>query len=128
MGILERLRRYFSAPVPPAIPALPNVPTLPSGFTPAYLPFKAERIRFRGDECIDQYPHWWGGEHFRSVAEAEWARAFDRLGLPWEYEPLKFDMGPHFSYCPDFRVEGLIAPTGRDLFIEIKRFPYKKCP
>jgi hypothetical protein len=64
-------------------------------------------------------------EMFRSSAEVEWAKTFDQLGLSWEYEPLKFDMGPdHVTYTPDFRVEGLSIPdSNRPLYIEVKRFP-----
>jgi hypothetical protein len=85
----------------------------------------------------DTYPHVYGvsrdvdgnltlefKERFRSITEVEWATAFDRLGLQWEYEPLKFDMGPkHFSYTPDFRVPELATPgSGRTLYIETKWF------
>src|SRR5882724_8875789 len=62
---------------------------------------------------------------FDPRGEIEWAAAFDRLGLAWEYEPLKFDMGPkYFSYTPDFRVSGVLGPDStRDLYIEVKQFP-----
>jgi hypothetical protein len=64
-------------------------------------------------------------EMFRSRAEVQWAETFDKLRLPWEYEPLMFDMGPtHFSYTPDFRVTGLSIPdSSRALYIEVKWFP-----
>lgn len=63
-------------------------------------------------------------ERFRSAEEVKWAETFDALGLDWEYEPLKFDMGPnHFSYTPDFRITDLSVPgSSRSLFIETKWF------
>lgn len=63
-------------------------------------------------------------EMFRSEVEGEWAEAFDELGLQWEYEPLKFAMGPkHFSYTPDFKVAGFSIPDSkRPLYIEVKWF------
>lgn len=76
---------------------------------------------------IQNYP--WIYEYdydlFRSRAEVEWAKTFDLLGLPWESEPLKFDMGPkHVSYTPDFRVTGLSIPgSNRPLYLEVQRFP-----
>jgi hypothetical protein len=85
----------------------------------------------------DTYPHGYGldrdadgnltfrfKEMFRSVTEVEWATTFDRLGLKWEYEPLRFDMGPeHFSYTPDFRVTGFSVPdSNRALYLETKWF------
>jgi hypothetical protein len=99
-------------------------------FVPSFKPFKAEKklkraVKFGLTESIDNYPHRYGNEVFRSRAEVEWAKTFDRIGLTWEYEPLKFDMGPnHVSYSPDFSVAGLSLPdSNRALYIEVKRFP-----
>ena len=122
-----------------------------AAFIPSYRPFKPERKNTAGVEKAQQeeweefgseltkntYPYGYGWdadrnhptfpykERFRSKAEIEWAEAFDRLGLLWEYEPFKFDMGPkYFSYTPDFRVMGLSVPgSARALYIEIKQFP-----
>jgi hypothetical protein len=94
-------------------------------------PFKAGKMLIdewesKGRE-IHNYPwrHKYGNDLFRSSAEVEWAKAFSQLGLRWESEPLKFDMGPkHISYTPDFSVTGLSVPgSDRPLFIEVKRFP-----
>jgi len=152
MGILATLRRLFGAPesgreaVGPsphrrpghsgasleetseaAAPAAPRsaASTVGASFVPSFQPFKAvnnnpDRYRF---SYVDfGPPHRF--QSFLSPVEVKWAKAFDRLGLQWEYEPLKFDMGPkHFSYTPDFRVAGIsIADSNRPLFIEVKWF------
>jgi hypothetical protein len=122
----------------------------PTTFVPSFEPFKPERKNYEWVEkkqqdeweefgsvtTKDTYPYGYGSgrdangdltfrfkEKFRSKVEVEWAKAFDQLGLQWEYEPLKFDMGAeHFSYCPDFRVAGLSIPDSkRPLYIEVKR-------
>jgi len=129
--------------------------TLVPSFVPSFKPFKPERKNTAGVEkrqqeewevfgqeiTKDTYPHGYGieldsngdltgrfKEKFRSKAEIDWAKAFDRVGLQWEYEPLKFDMGStHFSYTPDFRIRNLSAPdSSRDLYIEIKQFPHEE--
>lgn len=38
---------------------------------------------------------------FRSLFELRTAKALDALGIPWEYEPKRFDFGS-FTYAPDF--------------------------
>lgn len=51
----------------------------------------------------------YAGCRFRSRLEARWAVLFDRLGIPWEYEPqgfqvshrLTYELGT-FPYLPDF--------------------------
>jgi len=126
----------------PVVPSaqIPQVGVRGTAFVPSFKPFKAEkklegRERIRSDGSIDNcnYPHSYynldlddtlRSECFRSPVEVEWAEAFDRLGLQWEYEPLKFDMGPkHFSYTPDFKVAGLSIPdSNRPLYIEVKWF------
>jgi hypothetical protein len=102
-----------------------------TAFAPSFRPYKAERnlsndiYRFEyGWDADGNSPTFPYRERFRSPAEVEWAAAFDRLELPWEYEPLKFDMGPELhSYTPDFRVTGLTIPgSNRPLYIEIKWF------
>ena len=48
------------------------------------------------------------GAYFRSAAEANIARLFNHLMIPWEYEPQEFkfplDHGTQ-SYLPDFRID-----------------------
>lgn len=48
------------------------------------------------------------GRYFRSAAEANIARLFNHLSIPWEYEPREFrfpiDRGVR-SYLPDFRID-----------------------
>lgn len=58
------------------------------------------------------------GITFRSKLESIWARYFDELCIPWQYEPKCFQLktGP---YLPDF----LLEPCGKDeTFVEVK--PY----
>jgi len=42
------------------------------------------------------------GYRFRSRLEARWAVFFDRLGMPFLYEPEGFDLNGHW-YLPDFK-------------------------
>jgi hypothetical protein len=94
-------------------------------------PFKPEKMllcewRAKGrEERNYPWPHEYNNDLFRSIAEVEWAKTFNQLGLPWESEPLKFAMGPqHVSYSPDFTITGLSFPGfDRPLYIEVKRFP-----
>lgn len=46
-------------------------------------------------------PTEYGGLLFRSKLEADWAIAFDKLGVVWEYEPRGRYWGEIY-YCPDF--------------------------
>lgn len=39
---------------------------------------------------------------FRSLLEARWAWAFERLGFEWEYEPRTFLLPSGAVYTPDF--------------------------
>jgi len=51
-----------------------------------------------------QYPrHWsyYNDRAFRSSWEVRAARAMDALGIRWEYEARRFDLGSQ-TYCPDF--------------------------
>jgi len=59
----------------------------------------------------------YNGYRFRSRLEARWALFFDKLGLPWEYEPEGFDLGAQGWYLPDFRV---MTPQGNVCWYEIK--------
>ncbi len=56
----------------------------------------------------------YGGLLFRSRLEARWALFFDRLHIPWEYEPQGFDVGGR-PYLPDF-----LLGLGRILWAEVK--------
>lgn len=58
----------------------------------------------------------YAGCRFRSRIEARWAVFFDRLGLPWEYEPQGFDL-PSGPYLPDFL---LGSPGGNRIWWEVK--------
>lgn len=66
---------------------------------------KAENLSRRGIRTE------YAGTIFRSRHEAAWARTFDALGLPWNYEPTDLD-----GYIPDFDLLFENAP----LLIEIK--------
>lgn len=59
----------------------------------------------------------YGGCRFRSRLEARWAVFFDALGVPWEYEPEGFDLGPVGRYLPDFRLPNFGA------WFEVKKEP-----
>jgi hypothetical protein len=41
---------------------------------------------------------------FRSRLEARWAVFFDKLGVPWEYEPEGYKLEDGRWYLPDFRI------------------------
>ena len=51
------------------------------------------------------------GTTFRSQLEARWAAYFDRHGIPWEYEPARFD-----GWTPDFR----LTLDGAHVYAEVK--------
>ena len=51
------------------------------------------------------------GTTFRSQLEARWAAWFDRRGIAWEYEPVRFD-----GWTPDFRV----VMDGAQVYAEVK--------
>jgi hypothetical protein len=57
----------------------------------------------------------YGGVRFRSRLEARWALFFDRLHIPWEYEPQGFDIGDGDAYLPDF-----LLGMGRLVWAEVK--------
>lgn len=47
----------------------------------------------------------YAGYRFRSRLEARWAVFFDQAGIPWEYEPQGYLIGPEKKpYLPDFRL------------------------
>lgn len=51
------------------------------------------------------------GVTFRSQLEARWAAWFDKRGIPWEYEPARFD-----GWTPDFR----LVLGGAEVYAEAK--------
>lgn len=55
-------------------------------------------------------PTHYRGLTFRSRIEARWAVMFDKLGWPWEYEPLDLD-----GYIPDF-----VLQLHRPLLVEVR--------
>lgn len=72
--------------------------------------------------------------YFRSTYEARVARALDALGIAWEYEPRRFDLGNE-SYLPDFlinnsvwaEVKGWLSETAKrkiDKFQSQYRLPF----
>lgn len=56
----------------------------------------------------------YNGHTFRSRLEAIWAVFFDTLGVEYQYEPEKFNLGNGIWYIPDFWL------PRRDIWIEIK--------
>ena len=63
----------------------------------------------------------YNGVRMKSTYEVRVARALDTLGVPWQYEPARFDCGG-FSYAPDFylpedcvfwEVKGWYGPSSR---------------
>lgn len=67
--------------------------------------------------------------HYRSRLEARWAVFFDVLGLPFEYEPEKFQVSANRRYIPDFwlpTIGGLDRKRGFEPcggFLEVKGKP-----
>lgn len=74
-----------------------------------------------------QFPHIrkvkYGDIWMRSTYEARVAAALDALGIPWQYEPFRFDIGVSRTYLPDFylpdddaywEVKGWFGPKSRD--------------
>lgn len=65
-------------------------------------------------------PTWYAGCYFRSRLEARWAVFFDRMQIPWQYEPQGFLIdrvgGGETPYLPDF----LLPECGT--WIEVKGY------
>jgi hypothetical protein len=53
---------------------------------------------------------------FRSTYEVRAAQSFDRLGMRWEYEPKRFDLGGSYTYLPDFYL------PDEDMYVEVKGY------
>jgi hypothetical protein len=45
---------------------------------------------------------WYGGVHFASTLEADWAATFDLLGISWSYEPIALRLSDGQLYRCDF--------------------------
>lgn len=76
-------------------------------------------------------PKWveYKGIKFRSSWEVRFAKAFDRRGIEWEYEPRAFNLG-HRTYTPDFytphdgaywEVKGWLNADSRDKIDSFRR-------
>ena len=59
-------------------------------------------------------PTTYKGIEFRSKLEARYARAFDKLGIVWEYEGHGFMFDDGTCYCPDFYMPEI------DTYFEVK--------
>lgn len=57
----------------------------------------------------------YSGCRFRSRAEARWAVFFDKLDVPWDYEPEGFEL-PSGRYLPDF----FLPATKGGTYFEVK--------
>jgi hypothetical protein len=55
------------------------------------------------------------GIRMRSDYEVRVARSFDRLGIQWQYEPKRFDLGDR-TYAPDFYL------PGENMWVEVKGY------
>jgi len=53
---------------------------------------------------------------FRSSYELRVAQAFDRLGIRWEFEPQRFDLGGSMTYLPDFYL------PDEGMYVEVKGY------
>jgi len=63
----------------------------------------------------------YNGIRFRSRLEARWAVLFDALGIQYQYEPEKFEIGLKSGYIPDFFLPGdTFAGLPRGTFVEVK--------
>jgi hypothetical protein len=56
------------------------------------------------------------GAPLRSSYELRVAQAFDRLGVRWEFEPKRFDLGGSSTYLPDFYLPDL------EMYVEVKGY------
>ena len=54
----------------------------------------------------------------RSLWEVSYATWLDMMGLPWQYEPERFELSDGRPYTPDFKVESPFGPA----FVELHRF------
>lgn len=61
-------------------------------------------------------PTKYSGVLFRSRLEADWARCFDDLLVPWTYEPQAFRIDTYRTYTPDF----VLSSRGEIVVVEIK--------
>lgn len=82
-----------------------------------------------------KHPVSYNGIRMKSTYEVRVARALDALGVPWEYEPKRFNCGA-FTYAPDFylpddgafwEVKGWYGPNSRRA-VEAFRHQYADVP
>lgn len=73
---------------------------------------------------IKAVPTLYRGTYFRSRIEARWAVFMDVLGIPYHYEPEKFQLSGG-RYIPDFMLDNAAscADSSQDLFLEVKGAP-----
>jgi hypothetical protein len=72
------------------------------------------RDQARADGGPEAKPTIYGMTRFRSRLEARWARFFDLMEVPWDYEPWAFNLADGRGYIPDFWL-----PQHR-VFVEVK--------
>ena len=65
--------------------------------------------------AVQAIPTSYHGHTFRSKLETRWARVFDLLGIPWEYEP-EARRTDHGGYLPDFYLPAMKGGT----WLEVK--------
>ncbi len=65
-------------------------------------------------KVLKAIPTTYNGIEFRSKLEAKYARAFDLLGIVWEYEGHGFQFDDGTFYCPDFYMPEI------DTYFEVK--------
>jgi len=77
----------------------------------------------------------YGGLRMRSSYEVRVAKALDVMGIPWEYEPRRFDLGSR-TYLPDFylpdngaywEVKGWLGPKSQET-VQLFRRTYPDLP
>lgn len=63
---------------------------------------------------MEPLPTLYKGIQFRSRLEARWAFWFDRMTIPYQYEPQSFQVEPDLFYVPDFWL------PSQEMYVEIK--------
>src|SRR3990167_3623627 len=66
-------------------------------------------------------PTVYSNTQFRSRLEAKWAKFFDGMNMPWEYEPKTFKFkAPSVWYLPDFYLPSI------EWWAEVKPLPFSE--
>lgn len=70
----------------------------------------------------------YNGYRFRSKLEAKWAVFFDKLNVPYQYEPEAFRCSDGSQYTPDFYLPEsfLRSHTRKGLYLEIKPLGFSR--